>query len=145
MNIRTTYMHPNKILKQFNAKAISRYNILEHYHEIILPYRPSTKTRLHEMAHCLLGHCADRRTWVYISEFIEQELEAEIWATEKCDNYISLRAIIENVINHEELRKVKPNLIFSTIARVLSNHHYILDRATRSYLWNIIKIRYKER
>ncbi len=56
--------------------------------KITFPKKPSTRTRLHEIAHRELGHEPGREK---ISTFISNEIDAEIWARKKMNHKITPR------------------------------------------------------
>jgi len=56
--------------------------------EIVLPPKASTRTRLHELAHKRLGHEPGRMT---VSEFVDREIEAEVFAWEAMDKELNPR------------------------------------------------------
>ena len=75
------------------AMAFSTYDPLTKKHCITVPYKVSTKTRLHEIAHCELGHCLSPQKNILASDYIAQEIEAEDWAFQKCGKTLSLDAV----------------------------------------------------
>lgn len=122
---------------QRETLAFAQYNPDTKQHTITIPYRASTKTRLHEIAHCELGHCIKilGLNKMTIKEYMEQEIDAEEWAFSKCGKLITL----DVVINHARSliidldRRTCP--VFSACIKAMTKHGYNLDREQRSELW----------
>jgi hypothetical protein len=117
--------------------ALAIYNPETREHKIVIPYRASTKTRLHEIAHCEMSHCVDsiKAKKMSIDKFVENEIDADEYAFSKCGKPISM----ENVINlaHSLIVEFKCNLVvvFNACIKALAKHGYKLDREQRSELW----------
>jgi hypothetical protein len=60
--------------------AFCKYDPEKDQHIIYIPHRASTKTRLHEIRHCELGHTKSclTKTRMPVGELIDQEIEAEV-------------------------------------------------------------------
>lgn len=115
-----------------DTMAFSLYNPKTKDHQIVFPYRASTRTRLHEIAHCVMGHCKQKVQ--YIGEHIKSEIEAEIWANDKCGKIISIEALL-NIAKQAICYNGRTNYIFHSMATALENQGFRLDRARRSKLW----------
>ena len=124
-----------RVIDNEGAMALAIYDPETEAHTIAIPYKVSTKTRLHEIAHCVLGHCLARNNRVSVNEYITQEIEAEEWACQKCNKPLSLEAVL-NIAHQVIVWGIHSNTTFSTSLRVLARYDYNLTREQRSYLWN---------
>lgn len=108
-------------------------------HTIVIPYRASTKTRLHEIAHCELGHCIEndktRNKKMPISTYLDQEFAAEEYAYSRCNKTISMETV--NNYAHSLIVDFKCShvCVFNACIKALAKHYYILDKEQRSELW----------
>lgn len=106
-------------------------------HTITIPYRASTKIRLHEIAHCELGHCVKLLgiSKMPITQYVEQEIDADEWAFSRCGKPLSIEVVI-NLAHHliADLKR-NPCYVFSACVKALAKHNYILTREQRSELW----------
>lgn len=139
MKIRTLYASRKQIRSwdsDNDTMAYSFYNSKTGEYQIMLPYRASTKTRLHELAHVLLGHCDKPPD--YTDELIRNEIQAEIWAYQKCDKQITLDAML-NIAALAIQWKDKPNFVFNQIVNTLNSNGIVLNKQRRSNLWHEIR------
>lgn len=146
MKIRTFKLTPKQIRRHYKAggtDAHAFYRPTKDQHYIVIPHRVSTKTRLHELAHCLLGHCKITGKPLLVSEYIAQELEAEAWAFEHCGKDLSIDAIL-NVAHQAMIYGVIPNFTFTTSLKVLARHNYRLNHWQRSKIWQTLREYQKE-
>jgi hypothetical protein len=106
-------------------------------HTITIPYKASTKTRLHEIAHCELGHCikAHHKQKITIDEYIEDEIDAEEWAFSRCGKLLSIEAVLNQAYSVIVHLHRKPSYVFNACVKALAKHNYYLDKEQRSELW----------
>lgn len=118
-----------------DTQAFAHYDKETNQHTVYIPYRASTKTRLHEIAHCEKGHCLSAETRMPVSRYIANEIEAEEYAYQKCGKLISTEAIIN--ITHDAIRLgASHSPVFNATVNALARHGYKLDRQNRSELWH---------
>ncbi|MFA5937397.1 MAG: hypothetical protein WC822_06005 [Candidatus Paceibacterota bacterium] len=135
--------------REENAKTSSRafaiYNHGTGIHEIVIPHHCNTKTRLHELGHCFLGHCQDNRKRMLMSDIIGQELDADLYAYEKTNKSFSVESAI-NIANQVMLEyNIPVSLTFNLILKHLKSKHILIRDSDRSYLWHECKSIYNVR
>lgn len=139
MKIRYIFTSRKQIRKWDNDRdtmAYSLYNPKAKEYQILLPYRVSTRTRLHELAHIFLGHLDNLPK--YTDELIRDEIQAEIWANEKCGKQVSIDAML-NIAAYACQWGDRTNFIFNQIVNTLNNNGLVLDKCRRSNLWHGIR------
>ena len=140
MKIETVRMSIKKkrALEDDNIIAFATYDPITKVHTITIPYKASTKTRLHELAHCELGHCLSPVFNMLISDYIAEELEAEKWAYERFGTELSIEAIF-NIAHQAVMFGARSSHVFNSSIRALHNHNFKLTKEQRSYLWHSCK------
>lgn len=118
-----------------NTVAFAIYNKRTQQHEIIIPYHAGLKTRLHEIAHCVLKHCMDNRTRYPLSEHISQELDAELWAYEKAGKKYSMESLANIAYSAIIEYGGKNSYVFSAILNHLKSKNLVLEDKQKSFLW----------
>jgi hypothetical protein len=131
----TKRLSRKKIWELADADAFAEYNRDTKQHTIYIPYRASTKTRLHEIAHCEKGHCLSHKTRMPVSQFVANEIEAEEDAFSKCGKQISVEAI-DNIIHEAIALGASHSPVFNATVNALARHNYRLDKKSRSDLWH---------
>jgi len=127
--------------KEFRRKYGSdlgghHYTTEEGEHVVVLPFKASTKTRMHEIAHAELGHVGPAGTY---SETAERELAADKWVYEKLGTLptwheilLDLAPLVDDLIE----KGYRPNELFTWIKRELESVGWSeLDREEKSLLW----------
>jgi len=133
--IKTSLEQLSKMDDGLFTSALATYDPATKQHTIYVPYRASTKTRLHEIAHCELGHCQDSRKKISVDEYIEMEVDADEWAFSKCGKTITLPAITPHARSVITDYGISSHTAFSACIKALAKHGYNLDREQRSELW----------
>ncbi len=117
-----------------DAMAFADYDTMTKEHRIVIPHKASTKTRLHEIAHCVLGHCLTPQKNMLVTDYIGQEIEAEEWAFSKCGKTLSIDAVLN--IAHDVIRLgIGTCHTFNTTINVLAKYKYTLTKKERSLFW----------
>jgi len=135
---RTNRRHIREMDRQTEATALAECtDLATKQHTITIPYRASTKTRLHEIAHCELGHCIMilNLNKMSIDQYIEQEIDAEEWAFSRCDKTLSIEAVLNHAYSVIVHLYRRPIYVFGACVKALAKHNYYLDKEQRSELW----------
>jgi hypothetical protein len=146
ITIKASRKYIRKLDKEENCKitssAFAIYNHKTQRHEIMIPYHCNTHTRLHELGHCFLNHCIDNRSKYPLSEYITQEIDADIFADEHMNREISIESLIN--IAHTAIFDYGGwvSYVFNAIVNHLKDKRYHLDTRQRSYLWGELKWMY---
>jgi hypothetical protein len=145
---RTSRRHIREMDGQTEATALAECtDLATQQHTITIPYRASTKTRLHEIAHCELKHCIIMHSLktMSIDQYIEQEIDAEEWAFSRCGKRLSIEAVLNHAYSVIVHFHRKPSYVFNACIKALAKHGYKLDREQRSELWRKCREFEKER
>ena len=118
-----------------DAMAFSEYDFETKKHSITVPFKVSTKTRLHEIAHCVLGHCLTPQKDILVGDYIAQEIEAEEWAFSKCGKPLSIEAVL-NIAREVIKCGVGTSHTFNSTLNVLAKYKITLTKKERSDFWN---------
>jgi len=139
MIIRTIFASKKQIRKWDDDKdtmAYCTYSSQSGEYQIVLPYKVSTRTRLHELGHVLLQH--PKENIEYTDQYIRREIEAELWACTICGKQLSIDSLL-NIAAQVLEWKEKPNYIFTSTLKVLDRCGCTLNKSRRSNLWNGIR------
>jgi hypothetical protein len=143
LKIKTFKLTPKQIRRHDKAEGADAYafyrrTIDQHY--IVIPHHASTKTRLHELGHCIKGHCitAWSKSPILITEYIAQEIEADFYAFEKCCKPVSLVRLAD--IAFQSMRYgFHANDSFIETLKVCAHHNIPLNKHQRSLFWQTLK------
>ena len=127
----------SKVLDALDCRACNIH--YKNSHNIILIKNgTSNKIRLHEIYHCKIQPNQDDKTYV---EFVEDELNAEIWAFEICNHPLPIANILNVTMQVMDYLKPKYKVgyLFNIIISVLYKNGYKLSREQKSLIWNSIK------
>jgi hypothetical protein len=104
-------------------------------HIIVLPGKPSTKTRMHEIAHAELGHVGPAKT---LGEAAKRELQADAWVYDKLGRTPSMYEIandfgglVEQAVDNGD----SASTIFSWVMREIEEQGYTVSKENRSEIW----------
>lgn len=145
MNIKTFVLTPKQFRRHKhnndNAWAYAFYRPAIDRHYIVRTHKISTKNRLHELGHCLKGHCKSASYNIgkplLASEYIKQELEAEIYAFNKCSKSISVIYVL--CIACEVMRHgASVSFVFNQSQKILRNNGRIFNNQERSLFWHCL-------
>ena len=147
--IRASRKYIRNLDKEENGKAnfvaFAVYNKHTGAHQIMIPFHCNTKTHLHELGHCELGHCIDNRQKYPLSEHVSQEIDAEIYAYEHVGKLVSIESLVN--IAHSAIIEYGGwvSYVFNAIINHLKSREYTIDNKQRSYLWDECKEYYQMR
>ena len=98
-----------------------------------IPKGASTTTRLHELAHKILGHKFIGQ--ITVDKFIRDELDAEIWAFQRMSRPLTYMVSIPVLLDIIGSYRINPHYVFPIIIRQLKDKGVILNCDNKADLW----------
>ena len=139
MIIRTIFASKKQIRKWDDDKdtmAYCTYSSKSGEYQMVLPYKVSTRTRLHELGHCILEH--PKHCPKYTGEYMFHELESELWVSKIYGKPISIDSIL-NIAAQALQDGDRTNFVFNYLTKALNHFGHTLDKQRRSNLWHGIR------